>query len=279
MEYTPKIIDCMTFYNELDLLTYRLNALNDVVDYFIIVESKYTFSGIEKPLFFNENKGLFSIFLDKIIHIILDSAPFIYPNINYQQNEQWENEKYQRDMIASGLNKLTLHPNDLITITDLDEIPDPNTLSQLKCASLSICIGSFEMDCYFYNLNTYTGSWDKAKILSYETYQALQLSCSQIRHYANNTPIKKGGWHLSYFGDSLFIQNKIKMFSHQEVNTEEYTNLTRINHALENGINVVHHNQLTQIPIKNNHYLPPKYDVYLQRFIKESSSVEASPKE
>ena len=259
MDYTPKIIDCMTFYNEMDLLTYRLNILNDVVDYFIIVESKYTHSGIEKPLFFNENKGLFSKFQNKIIHIILEDAPFIYPNINYERNEQWANEIYQRNLIAYGIDKLTLHPRDLITITDLDEIPDPATLTQLKESNISV--GSFEMDFYYYNLNTlHDILWNKAKIISYATYQALQLSCSQIRHLNNITSIKKGGWHLSYFGDSRFIQNKLKGFSHQEDTTDTYTNVEKIS-------------------IKNNDYLPPKYDVYLQRFIKESSSVEASPKE
>jgi beta-1,4-mannosyl-glycoprotein beta-1,4-N-acetylglucosaminyltransferase len=62
-----KIIDCFTFYNELDLLTYRLNVLNDVVDYFIIVESTHTFTGREKQLFFNENKQLFSEFNKKAL--------------------------------------------------------------------------------------------------------------------------------------------------------------------------------------------------------------------
>ncbi len=38
-----KIIDCFTFYNEIDLLIYRLNILNDIVDYFIIVESTHTY--------------------------------------------------------------------------------------------------------------------------------------------------------------------------------------------------------------------------------------------
>ena len=51
-----KIVDCFTFYNELDLLLYRLNILYDVVDYFIIVEATHTFTGIEKNLFFKENK-------------------------------------------------------------------------------------------------------------------------------------------------------------------------------------------------------------------------------
>jgi beta-1,4-mannosyl-glycoprotein beta-1,4-N-acetylglucosaminyltransferase len=43
-----KIIDCFIFYNEIDLLNYRLNTLHEVVDYFIIVESTHTFMGKEK---------------------------------------------------------------------------------------------------------------------------------------------------------------------------------------------------------------------------------------
>ena len=44
-----KIIDSFIFYNELDLLYYRLSILDEYVDYFILVESKYTFSGDIKP--------------------------------------------------------------------------------------------------------------------------------------------------------------------------------------------------------------------------------------
>ena len=47
-----KIIDCFIFYNEIDILNYRINTYSDLVDYFIIVESKYTFSGNEKELYF-----------------------------------------------------------------------------------------------------------------------------------------------------------------------------------------------------------------------------------
>ena len=50
-----KIIDCFTFYNELNMLDYRLNVLNNVVDYFILVEARQTFVGKEKKLFFEEN--------------------------------------------------------------------------------------------------------------------------------------------------------------------------------------------------------------------------------
>jgi beta-1,4-mannosyl-glycoprotein beta-1,4-N-acetylglucosaminyltransferase len=274
----------MTFYNELDLLTYRLNILNDVVDYFIIVEAKYTHSGIEKPLFFNENKQLFSKFHDKIIHIIVEEFPFIYPNINYGKNEQWGNEHHQRNMISQGLAKLTLQPSDLIVISDLDEIPNPDTLLESK--KQNIVIGYFNMVLYYYNLNTLSESlWEKAKIISYGAYQLFNLSCTEIRHVTNNkcVSIKNGGWHLSYFGDASFIQNKIKTFGHQEINKEEYTNIQHINHIIKTGGDISNRSyiRLIKLSIKNNHSLPPKYDIYLQRFIQESGedSGEESHKE
>ena len=43
-----KIIDCFIFYNELELLKYRINILNNIVDYFVIIESTHTFIGKEK---------------------------------------------------------------------------------------------------------------------------------------------------------------------------------------------------------------------------------------
>ena len=51
-----KIVDCFTFYNELDMLYYRLNLLYSHVDYFVIVEAKETHAGNPKKLYFEENK-------------------------------------------------------------------------------------------------------------------------------------------------------------------------------------------------------------------------------
>jgi len=44
----PKVYDCFTFFNELDLLEIRLNILDPYVDYFVIHESTETFSGKSK---------------------------------------------------------------------------------------------------------------------------------------------------------------------------------------------------------------------------------------
>ena len=60
------LIDCFIFYNELDLLNYRLNILYDQVDYFVIVESTKTHQGYDKKLYYNENTELFKNFEDKL---------------------------------------------------------------------------------------------------------------------------------------------------------------------------------------------------------------------
>jgi beta-1,4-mannosyl-glycoprotein beta-1,4-N-acetylglucosaminyltransferase len=114
------------------MLNYRLNILDKVVDYFVLVESTHTHVGKEKPLFYNENKHLFEKFNHKIIHIVVDDFPHKYPNINIEKQEQWINERFQRDCISRGIDKLNLTGEDIITITDLDEIPNPNILTQIK---------------------------------------------------------------------------------------------------------------------------------------------------
>ena len=47
-----KIVDVFPFFNELDLLDIRLNVLDPYVDCFIISEATKTFSGLDKPLYY-----------------------------------------------------------------------------------------------------------------------------------------------------------------------------------------------------------------------------------
>ncbi|MGN1154117.1 MAG: hypothetical protein ACI4S3_08815 [Candidatus Gastranaerophilaceae bacterium] len=92
------IYDCFTFFNELDLLEIRLNILNDVVDKFVLVEATKTFTGQDKPLYYNDNKEKFSAFNAKIIHVVVDD----YPSIGLET--AWGYENWQRNCISRGLN-------------------------------------------------------------------------------------------------------------------------------------------------------------------------------
>ncbi len=265
-----KIVDCFTFYNEFELLTYRLNVLYEVVDWFVIVEATHTHVGHDKPLYYNENKSRFSKFADKIIHVIVRNLPYKYPNINCEKGEQWANERFQRDRIDDGISRIKLTTQDIITITDLDEIPDPQLLTTIKDNNFSFNIYSLEMDMYYYNLNCRVIGeiWRHPKILSYKVYCDLNMSCSQLRFY-NCNALASGGWHLSYFGSVEQIQNKIMNFSHQEFNESKFTDLGKIKERVNNGVDLYdRENPIIQVPIKDNPYLPVRYDEFLTDYYK-----------
>jgi len=267
-----KIIDCFIFYNELDLLTYRLNILNEIVDYFVLVESTLTFSGNPKELYYQENKHLFEKFNDKIIHIVVDEMPFKFPDIN--KNQQWENEEFQRNSIKLGISKLRLNNHDLIIIADIDEIPDPETLNLIKNRENIITINPLEMDFYYYNLNTkMNDKWLHCKIVNYSKYKEID-NCSYIRlNYWDNI-IKNGGWHLSYFGNPEIISNKIKNFSHQEFNLNGFTDISLIQDRIKNGKDIFDRPIIIEkINLKENKYLPPNYlNNFIFKFSNEYTS-------
>ena len=285
-----KIVDCFVFYNELQLLEYRLSILYDVVDYFIIVESRQTFVGKSKELLYEKNKNRFSKFKDKIIHVVVD-LPYKYPNIdyknkkpfqfkNYNENgQQWINEAFQRESITNGFEKISWNDEDYIIVSDVDEIPDPNTLREIKNGKINTFeIYKLKQDYYKYNLNVKIGAiWIHAYIMSYgffNRYKNINISddkyiffedgykfiinnnrrmfLTELRFtfdYDGISILDNGGWHLSFFGDQKFINIKYDSFSHLEYEREYNEN-----------------NQQTT-SIKDNKYLPYRFEKYLPNFI------------
>ena len=65
-----KIFDCFMYFDEEVVLEVRLNTLDKLVDYFVIVESKFTHKGDPRDLRFNHKK--FEKFKDKIVYLIHD---------------------------------------------------------------------------------------------------------------------------------------------------------------------------------------------------------------
>lgn len=271
MNKSIKIIDTFIFYNELELLKYRLAILYELVDYFIIVESTHTFTGKPKSLIYNENKELFSNYKDKIIHIIVNDMPFIYPNIDYNKREQWVNERHQRDSIKRGFECIDMNDNDIITLTDLDEIPNPAVILQVKNKNINIELSTLKQYCYTFNLDQYPDDWYQPKIFNYGKYKQLNLDMDSIRYYDffNCPIIENAGWHLSYFGDARYIQNKIMDFSHQELNSVDVVNLDNLEYRLKNNKDIFNRNSndfKRKLSVKDNTHLPIKYEIYLKNF-------------
>ena len=154
-----KIFDCITFFNENFITNLRFEILNEIVDYFVICESKYDHQGRKKNLNFQlKNKN----FKEKIIYVILDKS---FP----ENSDSWRNQALQREFILEKLNYID--SEDCIMFSDPDEIPNPKILANLK---LEKKYGIFlqQMYCYKFNLyNKYESPWEgtricKKKILS-----------------------------------------------------------------------------------------------------------------
>jgi beta-1,4-mannosyl-glycoprotein beta-1,4-N-acetylglucosaminyltransferase len=211
-----KVYDCFPFFNELDLLELRLNELDSVVDYFVIVEAPQTFQGKDKPLYFQKNRQRFKKFKHKII-------PIVIPKCN--QSSPWIREARQRNAIMQGLKKC--QPDDLIFISDVDEII---RASKIKEISDSIFIEhhkavSLVMPMYRFYMNTFDQMWPVARATTYQHLKSIspeQLRIGNWMAVPVTKRIENCGWHFTSIGGLEQHRLKTESYSHAERNHEEY---------------------------------------------------------
>jgi len=222
------IYDCFPFNNELMLLEIRLNHHAPFVDKFLLTECPWTYSGLEKPLYYDEVKDRepFAKFKDKIIHNIYDVAP------NGKSN--WDYEHEQRN----SLRNISFNEDDLIIYADCDEIIR-NKMIVFEALGMSIYYPVITLDMklnwYYFNCVIKPGSkfqkdysmeicfnhrWRMAKIVPSKTlnyYKNLyQIRESNLWDLSNDYTVRDAGWHFSNLGDPTLIYKKFCSFSHSE---------------------------------------------------------------
>ena len=231
-----KIFDCFIFFDERDLVELRINILKDYVDYFVICEAKQNHRGVQKKLNFPLEK--FDQIKEKIIYITLDSFP--------KFNSSWKRQDYQRNYLLNGLSKAD--SNDLILFSDADEIPNPKILKNLykECYDK---VGIFVQKFFYYKLNLNVPSyseWEgtratiKKNIKSFSwmrdkvKLKNLKYKFWRFDKYKRVYKVDNGGWHFSFLGDPKFIASKIKSYTHNELDKDEFTNLDKISQRIVN---------------------------------------------
>jgi len=217
-----KVYDCFMFFNELELLDLRIKVMDPYVDYFVLVESVYTHTGKLKRLIFDENKILFNN--PKIIHIIVE---------DYPMNSIWGNENFQRNCITKGLGNA--NPNDIIIVSDIDEIPNPETLINNLHLLDKNKIFSLKQKLFYFYINLFiNGTWRGSTVSRFKDMSSPQ----KMRNRRSRLPVNNGGWHYSYLGDKYHVSNKIKSFAHSEFNIDEFTNINHIEKCMSNGLDI-----------------------------------------
>ena len=263
------IIDAFTLNHELKMLGFRLEENYQNVDYFVIVESPMTFTGEKKPLFFEENKNLFEKYIDKIKHIVV--------NLN-EHNSPIENERLQRSSIDIGLKELGLSDDDLVIISNVDEIPDLNTILGTPKTELISGMG-LTQDIYYYNLeNRIAETVSHSVICSYK--KIVDFGNSQIvrDNWHTLRRLEKGGWHFSSFGDADFIRKKIQNSCHQQYNNEEFLNREHIEYCIENNRDYLKRGKenkiMFRIELDKNDYLPKNIQMIYGKKIERQEKIK-----
>ena len=229
-----KIFDCFMYFDEEIVLDVRLNTLNDFVDYFVIVESKFTHKGEKRDLKFNHEK--FNKFKDKIIYLIYDKVPTEVEIVEPEDNEGTKYGKYilnaayrensQRNFIQEGL--LDAKSDDIILISDVDEIPN---LSEINFNKISQKIFLFKQNMFYYKFNlhipnfrwTGTKGCKKKDLVNPQWLRNIKDRKYSIfrldtffsdKKYSSVKIIEDGGWHFSNIKTPKEIEHKLKSYLH-----------------------------------------------------------------
>jgi hypothetical protein len=228
-----KVYDLCLFLNEFDLLELRLKTLWDVVDYFVLVEAPWTFSGKPKPLYFKEFHHGFQKYLPKIRHIQLSGE--------IKAEIPWEREWASRNAMIEGL--WDAEADDWVFQSDTDEIWRPELL---ETAPNDAIVTYEQMHC-FYHLNTQRvpeHKWLGTRRCKFGAWPGGQKLRDSV-----GRRIPNGGWHFSYLGDEHQAALKLQSFSHTEYSGPEYADPVKIREHMDAGTDLITPLQAFYLPV------------------------------
>lgn len=194
------VVDCIMFNGEYDLWDIRYNILKDYVDEFIVCETRTTFSGKPKPLYFEKIKDKY----EKVKYFIIEEdytkeeiiQAFESPLT--QGAEHWKHEFCQKERIKQALTHL--NDEDVVFIADCDEIWNPIFVQDLEAISDSEPI-KLKLLVYTYYLNNKSSEnfWG----ILVGKYKDIKDAClNDLRNTAIKSTLEIG-WHFTSLKDGL----------------------------------------------------------------------------
>ncbi len=235
------LIDAFLFFNEKELVELRIKYLDEIVDYFVVVEADITHQGKKKkwnfPEILKKNLGNFS---KKIqyhqLHIDLEKIKnedsFIIDNIKGDDAHRVDN--FQRNYIKNACSKFS--KEDILIISDIDEIPSKNKLKFIltsdfkKIAPVVFEQHLFHIDCNYERIESWRGSIvTTMEICNAYSPHKLRRARNRISHFTD------AGWSFSSFGGPERIKEKFEAFAHKEYNDDKFKSTEHIKNCQQTG--------------------------------------------
>lgn len=206
------IYDAFIYNGEIELLEIRrheLSLCDDEVVH-IVVEANKTHSGWDKPLYYLEHFEEFEQY--NVAYVKVDNMPI--------GSSPRKMEEHQRNQIKNALSVFSPKDDDIILISDVDEIPRAKQVNKFKP---DMQFAALIQDKYAFFLNQLESfqSWDRARLMTWEYLKT--RTPEEVRNSGYDFSIHDAGWHFSWVIDPV---RKLESFSHQELNTPQ--NIERV---------------------------------------------------
>jgi beta-1,4-mannosyl-glycoprotein beta-1,4-N-acetylglucosaminyltransferase len=226
-QMAPRVYDCFTFNDELDLLSVRLRLGTPHVDVFVLVEATKTFSGHPKPLHYDLNRERFLEWAPKTRHVVVDDMPITGAN-------RWPAEVHQRNALMRGLQDA--RPDDIVIVGDADELVHPEVLASLTGRLVGVT--ALEMRSTFHRAN-----WELPLARCVEVTRALRFGDLTDAHHQRNherpaSVIRDAGRHLTHLTDVAGMVAKYESFAHAEYDNDKDKSAAHIERSFVYGVDL-----------------------------------------
>ncbi|XAR51919.1 Beta-1,4-mannosyl-glycoprotein 4-beta-N-acetylglucosaminyltransferase [Bertholletia excelsa] len=225
-EYPRRVFDAVLFNNEVDMLTIRWKELDPYITQFVLLESNSTFTALPKPHYFAVNRDQFN---------------FVEPRLTYgtiggrfrKGENPFVEEAYQRLALDQLLKIAGIQNDDLLIMSDVDEIPSGHTIDLLRWCDNTPPVLHLQFRNYLYSFEFQQDqkSW-RASVHRYQTGK------TRYAHYRQTDYLlADSGWHCSfcfrYISEFVF---KMKAYSHKDrVRFSHYLDPKRIQDIICRG--------------------------------------------
>ncbi|TYK15651.1 hypothetical protein E5676_scaffold35G001480 [Cucumis melo var. makuwa] len=205
-EFPRRVYDAVLFSNEIEMLTLRWKELYPYITQFVLLEANSTFTGKPKPLYFARNRDQFKFV----------ESRFTYGTVGgrFKKGENpFVEEAFQRVALDQLLRIAGITDDDLLIMSDVDEIPSRHTINLLRWCDDIPEVLHLQLKNYLYSFEFHVddNSW-RASVHRYKSGKTRYV------HYRQSDDLlADSGWHCSFcfrrISDFVF---KMKAYSHND---------------------------------------------------------------